>query len=127
MKLKSTILPFVGATLLSISPALAQSQPAKQAEPTKYATPSHVALHSMRAKRFHAKHVKGAAIKKGVNKRATALTTKNAQRKASVSKKMVGKKSSKSAREKATTSKVRHQTKRVSKKHQKVKKSPTTL
>jgi uncharacterized protein involved in copper resistance len=126
MKLKSTILLFVGATLLSIGPAFAQSQPTQQAKPTKYKASSHVVLHSMRAKRFHAKHVRAAAMKKGVSKQVNARTTKNAKHNATVRKKMAGKKSATSAKVKATTSKVRHQTRRASKKHHKVKKPSTS-
>jgi hypothetical protein len=144
MKSKSIILPLIGAALLSITPAVGRAQATKQAESKQEATPSRVVLHSMRAKRLHAKHAKGAAMAKVAKKQVKATTAKStkeqatsgkrmvkkvspktAKRRATLSKKTVKEVSSKTAKGKSTSSKLMRRTKQTPKKHHMVKKSST--
>ena len=124
MTSKSIILPLIGAALLSIAPAIGQTQATKQAEPKKETMPSRVVLHSMRAKRLHANHVKGTSMTKGVKKEAKA-TAKSTKQQVTPSKKMVRKVSSKAAKGKASSSMLVPRTKHASHKHPSVKKSST--
>jgi len=126
MKSKSILLPLVGAALLSIAPAVGQTHTAQQSEPKPEKTPSHAVLHSMRAKRLHAKHMKSTATTtKKVKKQANVTTAKVTKRRVTSSRKIVRKVSSKTTKTKATSAKVMHRAKNAMKKHQVAKKSST--
>jgi hypothetical protein len=144
MKSKSIILLLVGAAFLSIIPAISQSQTATAAKQMSGATPSHVVLHSMRARRFHAEQVTSAAVTTGMknqgqatapmNKKEQVISTKGATKKALAktakrktpsSKKMTKKALARTAKSKASSSKLAPRTKHTSHKHPSVKKSST--